>query len=111
MNDERTENTPFMEWSGDYFDTQGRAGWDWYEKLPTDIAVKHGHKIYAKILANRLKEYLVQYINEDLVGFLPKQHLKDNINAIEVCDKLPGKPLGLIFVDAEKTFGNLDWEL
>lgn len=53
----------------------------------------------------------MQYINEDLVGFLPKQHLKDNINAIEVCDKLPGKPLGLIFVDAEKTFGNLDWEL
>lgn len=32
------------------------------------------------------------------------------MNGIEVCDKLPGKKLGLTFVDAEKAFDNLNWE-
>lgn len=72
------------------------------------------YKIYASILANRLKEYLVEYIGEDQVSFLPHRHLKDNIrilmNVIEVYDNLPGKKLGLTFVDAEKAFNNLNWE-
>lgn len=38
------------------------------------------YKIYANILANRLKEYLTEYINEDQVGFLPCRHLKDNLS-------------------------------
>lgn len=53
------------------------------------------YKIYASILANRLKEYLIEHIYEDQVGFLPCRHLKDNIrtpiNVIEVYDKFPGK--------------------
>lgn len=40
------------------------------------------YKIYAKILANRLKKLLVDFIKEDQVGvFLPGRQLKDNISS------------------------------
>lgn len=72
------------------------------------------YKIYTKFLVNRLKGYLTKYISEDLAGFLPWGHIKDNIrtllNVIEEFDKNPDKKLGLIFVDAEKVFDNLKWE-
>lgn len=72
------------------------------------------YKIYAKILENRLKWYLVDYINEDQSGFLSRWHLKDNIrillNVIEVYNKAPERQLGLIFVDTKKVFDNLHWE-
>lgn len=72
------------------------------------------YKVYASILANRLKDFLSDYIQEDQVGFLPNRHLKDNIrilmNLIEFYDKNPGRQVGLTFFDAEKGFDNLNWE-
>lgn len=36
------------------------------------------YKIYAKILAERIKKVLNEYISEDQVGFFPGRQLKDN---------------------------------
>lgn len=36
------------------------------------------YKLFAGILASRLKFFLVEYISIDQVGFLPNRHLKDN---------------------------------
>lgn len=76
--------------------------------------LNNDYKLYANILANRLKLFLSDYIQEDQVEFLPNRHLKDNIrtliNVIEYYDKSPGKQAGLIFVDAEKVFDNLNLE-
>lgn len=71
------------------------------------------YKVFAKILADRLKLYLKSYIGEEQTGFLPGRHLKNNrrtvINVIEFYDKHPGREMGLVFMDAEKAFDNLDW--
>lgn len=72
------------------------------------------YKIFAGILANRLKRYLVEFISNDQVGFLSDQHLKDNLrilmNVLEWADKHPNKKLGLIFIDAENVFDKLEWD-
>lgn len=48
------------------------------------------------------------------MGFLPNQHMKDNVrillNILELADKCPSKKLGLIFIDAKKAFDKLEWE-
>lgn len=53
------------------------------------------YKVYANRLANRLKRFLVECIQEEQVNFLPGRHLKDNIrnliNFIEYYDKFPSK--------------------
>lgn len=71
------------------------------------------YKVFAKTLANRLQGYLTSYIKEEQMGFLLGRHLKDNIrtllNIIEYYDKHPEKEIGLVFLDAEKTFNNLVW--
>lgn len=104
----------FIEGSGNYIDIEGRIGWGGCKKYRPISLLNTDYKIYARILVNRLKEYLVDHINEDQAGFLPRCHLKDNLrfllNVIEVYDKSPDKRLGLIFVDMEKVFNNLNWE-
>lgn len=69
------------------------------------------YKVFAKILADRLKVYLNSYIGEEQTGFLPGRHLKNIrtvINLIEFYDKHLGREMGLVFMDAEKAFDNLD---
>lgn len=72
------------------------------------------YKVFAGILANRFKKYLVEYINQDQVGFLPERHLKNNlrvlINVLEWVERQPSKKLGLIFIDSEKAFDKLEWD-
>lgn len=49
------------------------------------------YKVFAKIMADRLKLYLINHINEDQAGFLPGRQIKDNLrillNMIEYYDK------------------------
>lgn len=82
-------------------------------KIRTVFLLNIDYKLFAKILVNRLKHYLRNYINEEQTGFLPNRHLKENIrtviNVIEFYDKHLEKEIGLIFLDAEKAFDNLDW--
>lgn len=66
-----------------------------------------------KILSERFKISL-NYINEEQAGFLPNQHIKENIRVvldmIEYYEKHPDKEVGIIFLDAEKAFDNVNWD-
>uniref|UniRef100_A0A803TP25 Reverse transcriptase domain-containing protein n=1 Tax=Anolis carolinensis TaxID=28377 RepID=A0A803TP25_ANOCA len=71
------------------------------------------YKIFASILATRLKEVLIERIEEDQSGFLPGRQMKENIrnilNAIEYYDKNNHKEIAFLFLDAEKAFDNINW--
>uniref|UniRef100_A0A803THD1 Reverse transcriptase domain-containing protein n=1 Tax=Anolis carolinensis TaxID=28377 RepID=A0A803THD1_ANOCA len=71
------------------------------------------YKIFASILADRLKEVLKDIIGEEQSGFLPGRQMKENIrnilNAIEYYDKNNQKEIALLFLDAEKAFDNVNW--
>uniref|UniRef100_A0A803TXE9 Reverse transcriptase domain-containing protein n=1 Tax=Anolis carolinensis TaxID=28377 RepID=A0A803TXE9_ANOCA len=71
------------------------------------------YKIFASILADRLKEVLKARIGEDQSGFLPGRQMKENIrnilNAIEYYDKNIQKEIAFLFLDAEKAFDNVNW--
>ena len=71
------------------------------------------YKIYATILATRMKRILIHLIHQDQSGFLPKRHMKNNIrivlNSLEYYEAHPEKQMAMIFLDAEKAFDNLDW--
>lgn len=66
-----------------------------------------------KKMAMRLKKILVQIINHDQVGFLPKRYLRNNVRMImdvlEYYETHSEKQLALIFLDAEKAFDNVIW--
>lgn len=70
-------------------------------------------QIYAKIWANRLKTYLVEFIAEDQARLLPGRQLRNNVrcilNTIEYYDKNPGREAWWFFIDAEKAFNNINW--
>uniref|UniRef100_A0A670ICM2 Reverse transcriptase domain-containing protein n=1 Tax=Podarcis muralis TaxID=64176 RepID=A0A670ICM2_PODMU len=72
------------------------------------------YKIFAGILAKRLKKILIKIIHKDQQGFLPGRQIKNNIrnivNVIEYLSDRCDKPASLIFVDAEKAFDNVIWE-
>uniref|UniRef100_A0A670HPA6 Reverse transcriptase domain-containing protein n=1 Tax=Podarcis muralis TaxID=64176 RepID=A0A670HPA6_PODMU len=72
------------------------------------------YKIFAGILARRLKSILVESIHKDQAGFLPGRQMKDNlrniINIIEYLTERSDKQGVLLFVDAEKAFDNVSWE-
>uniref|UniRef100_A0A670JUF4 Reverse transcriptase domain-containing protein n=1 Tax=Podarcis muralis TaxID=64176 RepID=A0A670JUF4_PODMU len=71
------------------------------------------YKIFADILAKRLKIVLMEEIHRDQAGFLPRRHLSDNVrNIIDILEKLEvniNTKAVLIFVDAEKAFDNISW--
>uniref|UniRef100_A0A670JJJ0 Reverse transcriptase domain-containing protein n=1 Tax=Podarcis muralis TaxID=64176 RepID=A0A670JJJ0_PODMU len=72
------------------------------------------YKIFAGILAKRLKKILIKIIHKDQEGFLPGRQIRNNIrnivNIIEFLSERYDKPASLIFVDAEKAFDNVIWE-
>uniref|UniRef100_A0A670JIK0 Reverse transcriptase domain-containing protein n=1 Tax=Podarcis muralis TaxID=64176 RepID=A0A670JIK0_PODMU len=71
------------------------------------------YKIFADILAKRLKKVLMEEIHGDQAGFLPRRHLSDNVrNIIDILEKLEvniNTKAVMIFVDAEKAFDNISW--
>uniref|UniRef100_A0A670II53 Reverse transcriptase domain-containing protein n=1 Tax=Podarcis muralis TaxID=64176 RepID=A0A670II53_PODMU len=91
------------------------------EKDKTDIKnyrpislLNNDYKIFADIMASRLKKLLTKYIHKDQMGFLPNRHQKENVrhilNIIEYLDMRIDVPAALIFIDAEKAFDNVSWE-
>uniref|UniRef100_A0A670HZZ5 Reverse transcriptase domain-containing protein n=1 Tax=Podarcis muralis TaxID=64176 RepID=A0A670HZZ5_PODMU len=71
------------------------------------------YKIFADILAKRLKRVLIGEIHKDQTGFLPGRHMSDNVrNIIDILELLEvniNRKAVLIFVDAEKAFDNICW--
>lgn len=87
---------------------------------PTDVKsyrpislLNTDYKLFAKILAERFKKVLAEWIQEEQAGFLPKRQLKKNIrvilNTIEYYERNNGKSLALVFMDLEKAFDNISW--
>ncbi|CAI5787440.1 Hypothetical predicted protein [Podarcis lilfordi] len=72
------------------------------------------YKIFAGILARRLKCLLSEIIHKDQAGFLPGRHMKDNIrnivNMLEYLSVRIDKQVIMMFVDAEKAFDNVIWD-
>lgn len=69
-------------------------------------------KLYAKILAERLKGSMNALISPDQVGFIPKREGKDNgVRTLLMLQKTgEGGPPGLLLsIDAEKAFDRVDW--
>ena len=76
--------------------------------LNTDI------KLFAKILAERLKEVIHILVHPDQVGFVPDREGKDNgIRALLLLQKIKenGSPGQFLSVDAKKAFDRVDWGL
>uniref|UniRef100_A0A670JU36 Reverse transcriptase domain-containing protein n=1 Tax=Podarcis muralis TaxID=64176 RepID=A0A670JU36_PODMU len=76
--------------------------------------LNNDYKIFADIMASRLKRLLMKHIHKDQAGFLPNRYQKDNVrhilNIIEYLDTRIDVPAALIFIDAEKAFDNVSWE-
>lgn len=72
------------------------------------------YKIFAAIIAERLKRILQTLIAEEQAGFLPNRHINDNIRTyldmIEYYDKKINKRVAFFFADAEKAFDNVNWD-
>lgn len=69
-------------------------------------------KIYAKLLAERLRKLMNHLIDPDQVGFIPGREAKDNtVRAFHLIQTAKIKKIPLIFVttDAEKAFDRLNW--
>lgn len=68
------------------------------------------YKIYASILAGRLRKILPSVI----LGFLPKRYVRNNIHSVlyilEYYESHSKKPVALNFLDAKKSFDNVSWK-
>lgn len=71
------------------------------------------YKIYATILASRLKILLPEIIHKDQNGFIAGRGLKNNIrtliNATEVYHQDPRRQAAFVFIDVEKAFDRVKW--
>ncbi|KAM9324457.1 inter-alpha-trypsin inhibitor heavy chain H3-like [Gastrophryne carolinensis] len=69
-------------------------------------------KIFAKILADRLGEFLPSLVGQDQVGFVPGREARDNvIKALNIqwwC-RSKGVQSMMLSTDAEKAFDRVDW--
>uniref|UniRef100_A0A670KGT6 Reverse transcriptase domain-containing protein n=1 Tax=Podarcis muralis TaxID=64176 RepID=A0A670KGT6_PODMU len=72
------------------------------------------YKIFAGILARRLRRLLSETIHRDQAGFLPGRQMRDNtrniINMLEYLSVKINKQAIMMFVDAEKAFDNVIWD-
>uniref|UniRef100_A0A803T0B7 Reverse transcriptase domain-containing protein n=1 Tax=Anolis carolinensis TaxID=28377 RepID=A0A803T0B7_ANOCA len=72
------------------------------------------YKIFTTILAERMKEFLNDWIGEEQTGFLAKRQMKDNvreiINILEYYEFTKKDELALLTIDMEKAFDNLNWD-
>lgn len=70
------------------------------------------YKIFAKVLAVRLKMMLPQLIDQDQTGFMQNRYIGSNIrrtlDIINITD-LENIPGMIISVDMEKAFDTLEW--
>jgi len=71
------------------------------------------YKIYAKILANRIKPVLPSIINRDQTGYIQGRLIGENIRTVkDIIDYYKGVNTDavLLFVDFEKAFDSLEWD-
>uniref|UniRef100_G1KYR8 Reverse transcriptase domain-containing protein n=1 Tax=Anolis carolinensis TaxID=28377 RepID=G1KYR8_ANOCA len=72
------------------------------------------YKNFSSILANRLKNFLKDWIEEDQNGFLPNRNIKNNMRVIldtlEYYETHHQKELALLAIDAKKAFDNINWD-
>uniref|UniRef100_A0A803SPA4 Reverse transcriptase domain-containing protein n=1 Tax=Anolis carolinensis TaxID=28377 RepID=A0A803SPA4_ANOCA len=72
------------------------------------------YKIFSSIMADRLKNFLENWINQDQTGFLPNRQIKDNvrmvINLIDYYEKNIQREVLFIAIDAEKAFDRVNWD-
>lgn len=75
--------------------------------------LNNDYKLFADIMAERLKKVLINKIHGDQTGFLPGRQLRDNvrnlIDIIEYLDMKIDRKAALVFIDAEKAFDNVSW--
>lgn len=71
-------------------------------------------KLYAKVLAGRLKDKMTTLVHPDQVGFVPGREGRDNgvrLLLLLESTKSGGSPALFLSMDAEKTFDRVDWGL
>lgn len=72
------------------------------------------YKIFATIMADRLKKFLMGFIQTDQNRFLLKSQLRYNLRIImgilEYYEVHPGKQMALLLLDAQKAFDNVNWK-
>nr|BAM62877.1 L1-encoded reverse transcriptase-like protein [Protobothrops flavoviridis] len=72
------------------------------------------YKIFASIMAERFKKYLIDFIHSDQNGFLPNRQTKRNIRTIldilEFYESHSDRQVALLFLDAQKAFDNVNWQ-
>ena len=81
-------------------------------KINVFIKFPWGYKIAAKSIANRIKKFLLNIINNDQTGFFKNRFIGENIRLIESIinhtnmEQLSGL---LLFVDFEKASDSIEW--
>lgn len=70
------------------------------------------YKIFTKILANRLSQFIPRLVHKDQVGFVTARHAGDNTRCtIDLIDLLnrTNRPALVLSLDAQKAFNRLSW--
>lgn len=69
--------------------------------------------MYACVLANRIKSYMIKLLHHDQTGFVKTRLSSDNIHrlvdVIHVSTDV-ASPCAVLSLDAEKAFDRLEWD-